>query len=131
MAIIHYDVTFERETPTLEKIKSRLDARMGLSTHLTKDSIDVRHDWPHIGAVRESGTFECDECDDSDLEVTVGTAGVRVSCVPSSTHPYFRESALAALIDLGGSFDARLHSYVAKKWTELSPSEKQVAWRDR
>jgi len=65
-----------------------------LRTHLVKDSIEPGHLWPHIGQVRESGTFECDECDDSDLEVTVGSSGVRISCVPSSTHPYFRESAL-------------------------------------
>jgi hypothetical protein len=79
--------------------------------------------------VRESGTFECDECEDSDLEMTVGSSGVRISCVPGSTHPYFRESALAALIDLGGSFEAKLHPFIAKKWGELSPAEKQVAWR--
>src|SRR5207249_9238714 len=98
-------------------------------TTLFRSSIEPGHLWPHIGQVRESGTFECDECDDSDLEVTVGSSGVRISCVPSSTHPYFRESALAALIDLGGTFDAKLHAYIAKRWTELSPSEKQVGWR--
>src|SRR5438309_8492952 len=100
MAIIHYDVTFVK-CPSLNQIKDKLDSRMGLRTHLVKDSIEGCHEWPHIGQVRESGTFECDECDDSDLEVTVGSSGVRISCVPSSTHPYFRESALAALIDLG------------------------------
>ena len=52
-----------------------------------------------------------------------------MTCVPSSTHPYFREIALAALVDLGGSFDAKLHPYVSRKWTELSPAEKQVGWR--
>ena len=129
MAIIHYDVVFPKGSPTLAQIKDKLDQRMGLRTHLVKDSIDVVHEWPHIGKVRESGTFECDECEDSDLEITVGSSGVRISCVPSSTHPYFRESALASLIDLGGAFEATLHAYVAKKWTELSPSEKQVAWR--
>ncbi|HEY4882216.1 MAG TPA: hypothetical protein VII08_01145 [Myxococcales bacterium] len=129
MAIIHYDVTFDSESPSLNQIKDKLDTRMGLRTHLVKDSIEPGHLWPHIGQVRESGTFECDECDDSDLEVTVGSSGVRISCVPSSTHPYFRESALAALIDLGGTFDAKLHAYIAKRWTELSPSEKQVGWR--
>jgi hypothetical protein len=129
MAIIHYDVTFG-STPKLEQIKDKLDSRMGLKTHLVKDSIDGVHLWPHIGTVRESGTFECDECEDSDLEMTVGSEGVRVSCVPSSTHPYFRESALAALIDLGGSFEAKLHGFVTKKWNELSPAEKQVGWRN-
>jgi hypothetical protein len=102
---------------------------MGLRTHLVKDSIEVPHHWPHIGQVRESGTFECDECDDSDLEVTVGSSGVRISCVPSSTHPYFRESALAALIDLGGNFDAKLHPIIGRRWSELSPAEKQLGWR--
>jgi hypothetical protein len=130
VAIIHYDVTFGNASPRLEQIKDKLDSRMGLKTHLTKDSIDVVHEWPHIGIVRESGTFECDECEDSDLEMTVGSQGVRVSCVPSSTHPYFRESALAALIDLGGEFDAKLHPFVTKKWNELSPAERQVGWRN-
>jgi len=129
MAIIHYDVTFDRNSPTLVQIKEKLDARMGLRTHLIKDSIEAAHHWPHIGQVRESGTIECNECDDSDLEVTVGSTGVRLSCVPSSTHPYFRESALASLIDLGGIFDAKLHPFVARRWSELSPAEKQVGWR--
>ncbi len=129
MAIIHYDVVFENGSPNLEKIKEKLDHRMGLRTRLQKDSVDEGHEWPHIGRVRESGTFECDECEDSDLEMTVGSTGVRISCVPSSTHPYFRESALAALIDLGGSFEAKLHPFVARKWSELSPADRQVGWR--
>ncbi len=129
MAIIHYDVTFEKGSPNLLAIKEKLDQRMGLRTHLIKDSIEGGHRWPHIGEVRESGTFECDDCEDSDMEMTVGSTGVRISCVPSSTHPYFRESALAALIDLGGDFDAKLHPIIGKKWSELSPAERQVGWR--
>ncbi len=129
MAIIHYDVTYEKGSPSLQQIKEKLDQRMGLRTHLVKDSIEAGHEWPHIGRIRESGTFECDECDDSDLEMTVGSTGVRISCVPLSTHPYFRESALAALIDLGGNFDAKLHPFIAKTWSELSPAEKQMGWR--
>ncbi|SRR5260221_4058955 len=129
MAIIHYDVVFPNGSPTLPQIKEKLDARMGLRTHLMKDSVEPGHTWPHIGQVRESGTLECDECQDSDLEITVGSTGVRVTCVPNSTHPYFRESTLAALIDLGGSFEAKLHPFVGKKWGELSPADRQVAWR--
>lgn len=129
MAIIHYDVIFPAGTPTLQQFKDKLDARMGLRTHLVKDAIDVVHEWPHIGAVRESGTLECDECEDSDLEATVGSRGVRISCVPSSTHPYFRESALAALVDLGGVFEARLHPFIGRKWSELSPADRQMGWR--
>ena len=127
MAIIHYDVIFEKGSPSLGAIKEKLDQRMGLRTHLMKDSVEPGHSWPHIGDVRESGTFECDECDDSDLEVTVGSSGVRISCVPASTHPYFRESALAALIDLGGEWKARLSPLVQKKWGELSGDERQPA----
>ena len=52
-----------------------------------------------------------------------------VTCVPSSTHPYFRESTLAALVDLGGSFEAKLHPFIGKKWSELSPADRQVGWR--
>jgi hypothetical protein len=129
MAIIHYDVVFPNGSPSLQQIKEKLDTRMGLRTRLQKDAVEPGHTWPHIGQVRESGTLECAECDDSDLEVTVGSTGVRVSCVPSSTHPYLRESTLAALIDLGGSFEARLHPFVGKKWGELSPADRQVAWR--
>ena len=130
MAIIHYDVTFA-SAPRLEQIKDKLDSRMGIKTHMTKDNIDGAHAWPYIGMVRESATIECDECDDSDLEITVGSTGVRISCVPSSTHPYFRESAIAALIDLGGNFDAKLDSFVGKKWSDLSADEKKVTWRAR
>jgi hypothetical protein len=130
MAIIHYDVTFSA-APTLEQIKDTLDGRMGIKTRMTKDNIDAAHAWPYIGMVRESGTFECDECDDSDVEITVGSSGVRISCVPSSTHPYFRESAIASLIDLGGSFDAKLDSFVSKKWSDLSADEKKITWRSR
>ena len=129
MAIIHYDVVFSKGSPSLNAIKEKLDQRMGLKTHLMKDAVEPGHTWPHIGDVKESGTFECDECEDSDMEMTVGSTGVRISCVPNSTHPYFRESALAALIDLGGDFDAKLHPFVGKKWNELSPADKQVAWR--
>lgn len=130
MAIIHYDVVFPNGgSPTLQQIKEKVDVRMGLKTHLQKDSVEPGHTWPHIGIVRESGTLECDECEDSDLEVTVGSGGVRVTCVPSSTHPYFRESTLAALVDLGGSFEAKLHPFIGKKWSELSLADRQVGWR--
>ena len=129
MAIIHYDVIFEKGAPTLLAIKEKLDGRMGLKTHLIKDSIEPGHTWPHIGSIKESGTVECDEAAESDLELTVGSTGVRVSCVPSSTHPYFRESTLAALIDLGGNFDARLDAFISKKWADLTAAEKQVTWR--
>ena len=129
MAIIHYDVVFEKGSPSLQQIKDKLDQRMGLKTHLSIDAVESGHEWPHIGVVKQSGTFECDECEDSDMEMTVGSMGVRISCVPSSTHPYFRESALAALIDLGGVFEAKLHPFIAKKWAELSPADRQVAWR--
>jgi hypothetical protein len=129
MAIIHYDIVFEKGSPTLQQIKDKLDQRMGLKTRLQKDSVESGHEWRHIGMIRESGTFECDECEDSDMEMTVGSTGVRISCVPSSTHPYFRESALAALIDLGGTFDAHLHPFIGKKWAELSPADRQVGWR--
>jgi hypothetical protein len=128
MAIIHYDVTFT-SAPKLEHIKDKLDARMGLKTRMSVEVIEVGHAWPYLGMVRESGTIECDECDESDLEMTVGSTGVRVSCVPSSTHPYFRESAIATLIDLGGIFDAKLDPFVAKKWKDLSADEKKATWR--
>ena len=105
MAIIHYDVTFEKDPPNLEIIKKRIEERTGLRVDLSRDSIEVRHDWPHIGAVRASGTLECDEVDGADLEVTVGSQGVRVTWVAPSTHPYFRDSAIGALVaTIGGCF---------------------------
>jgi hypothetical protein len=130
MAIIHYDVTFT-SAPKLEQIKDKLDARMGLKTRMSVEAIEVGHAWPYLGMVRESGTIECDECDESDLEVTVGSTGVRISCVPTSTHPYFRESAIATLIDLGGSFDAKLDAVVSKKWKDLTADEKKSTWRTK
>ena len=130
MAIVHYDVVFDekRGTPNLDKIKARLEERIGLRTQLSIDQLDkdVNHAWPHIGKVRQSGTIECDECDDSDLEMTVGSKGVRISCVATSINPYFRDSALAALVDLGGKWDAALPPMVGKKWGELSRAEKQI-----
>ena len=130
MAIIHYDVIFEK-SPTLEQFKVKVDQRMGLHTRLLKDAVEVAHAWPYLGMVRESGMLECPEAADSDMEVTVGSTGVRISCVPSSTHPYFRECALAALIDLGGSFEAKLQPFVGKKWSELSSEEKKARWLHR
>ena len=41
MAIIHYDVTYEKGSPNLQQIKEKLDQRMGLRTHLVKDSIEA------------------------------------------------------------------------------------------
>ena len=43
--------------------------------------------------------------------------------------PAVHGGILAALIDLGGNFDAKLHPFIAKRWSELSPAEKQVGWR--
>ncbi len=130
MAIVHYDVVFDEKMriPTIEQIKARLEERIGLKTVVAKDRLDkdVSHSWPHIGKVRESGTLECDECDDSDLEMTVGTTGVRISFVATSINPYFRDSTLAALIDLGGKWDAKLPPMVGKKWGELSRAERQI-----
>lgn len=126
MAIVHYDVVFPNETPNLEKVKQRLDQRTGLKTLLSVDRLEEVHSWPHIGEVRQSGTFECDEAADSDLEMTIGTKGVRISCVPDSIHPWFRDSAIATLVDLGGKWEARLSPLIAKKWSELSAGDRQI-----
>ena len=53
MAIIHYDVLFKKHAPTLEQLKEKLDARMGLNTHLAKDALEGGHAWPHLGMVKE------------------------------------------------------------------------------
>ena len=126
MAIIHYDVVFKGGVPALEKIKQGLEQRTGLKTMLAVDKLDEVHRWPHIGAVRESGTLECDEADDSDLELTVGSEGVRLSCVPGSIHPYFRDSVIATLVALGGKWDSKLSPLVAKKWAELSAADRHI-----
>ena len=126
MAIIHYDILFKKHAPTLEQLKEKLDARMGLNTHLAKDALEGGHAWPHLGMVKESGTLECEECDDSDMEVTVGSHGVRLTCVPDSLHPYFLQCAIAALVDLGGAWGAKLPSMVSFKWSDLSAAQKQV-----
>src|SRR5712692_5675923 len=106
MAIIHYDVVFEKGSPTLLAVKEKIDQRMGLRTHLVKDSIEKGHRWPHIGEVRESGTFECDKCEGSELAITVVSHGVRSTGVPALAHPASRGMALAALSDVGGIFEA-------------------------
>jgi len=129
VAIIHYDVTFSGRTPALIDLKHQVERRTGLEVHLWKDALDKDspHEWPHIGQVRESGTLECDECDGVDLEITVGTSGVRVTFVDPSVQTYFRDSVVASLIDLGGEWKARLSPLVQKKWGELSGDERQPA----
>jgi hypothetical protein len=127
MAIIHCDVVFKQHPPTLVKFKERLEARMGLQTHLLIDPLDSKtdHDWPHIGHVRETGTLECDEAEDSDMEVTVGSGGVRLTFMAETINEYFRDSSIAALVDLGGTWGARLSVLVMRKWAALSLTEKK------
>lgn len=128
MAIIHYDVTFPGNTPTLIDLKHQIEKRTGLEVHLWKDALDkdLDHEWPHIGHVRESGTLECDECDSCDLEITIGTTGVRMTFVDPSVQTYFRDSIVASLVDLGGEWKAQLSPLVCKKWTELSAQDRQA-----
>jgi len=128
VAIIHYDVTFSQGVPTLVDLKHQLEKRTGLEVHMWKDALDkdLDHEWPHIGHVKESGTLECDEADGADLEITLGTKGVRITFVDPSVQTYFRDSVVASLIDLGGEWKARLSPLVTKKWTDLSPQERQA-----
>jgi hypothetical protein len=128
VAIIHYDVTFSGNTPSLIDLKHQIEKRTGLDVHLWKDSLDkdLDHEWPQIGHVRESGSVECSECDDCDLEITVGATGVRVTFVDPSVQTYFRDAVVASLIDLGGEWKARLSPLVAKRWQDLSPQERRT-----
>ena len=48
------------------------------------------------------------------LEVRVGSTGVRISCVPSFDAPLLPGERAGALIDLGGTFDAKLHPFIGK-----------------
>lgn len=129
MAIIHYDVTFQDRVPTLLDLKHQIEKRTGLTVHLWKDSLDkdLDHEWPHIGHIRESGTLECDECDEADLEVTVGTSAVRITFVDPSVQLYFRDQVVQSLVDLGGEWKAKLSPLVTKKWNELQANERSVA----
>ena len=129
MAIIHYDVTFSQGVPTLVDVKRQLEKRTGLDVHFWKDGLDkdLDHEWPHIGHVKESGTVECDEADGADLAITAGTKGVRLTFVDPSVQPYFRDQVVAALVDLGGEWKAKLSPLVTKKWSDLSSQERQVA----
>jgi len=129
VAIIHYDVTFAQGVPTLVDLKHQLEKRTGLEVHLWKDALDkdLDHEWPHIGHVKESGTIECDEADGADLEITLGSKGVRLTFVDPSVQPYFRDQVVAALVDLGGEWKAKLSPLVTKKWSDLSSKEREVA----
>jgi hypothetical protein len=129
VAIIHYDVTFAQGVPTLVDVKHQLEKRTGLEVHFWKDALDkdLDHEWPHIGHVKESGTIECDEADGADLAITAGTKGVRLTFVDPSVQPYFRDQVVAALVDLGGEWKAKLSPLVTKKWSDLSSNERQVA----
>ena len=126
MAIIHYDVTFQRDTPSLDKIGKQIEARSGLKLSFERDHLDAdtTHTWPHIGKVRESASFECTQADGADFEITVGTKGVRVTCVFPGLNHYFRDQTLAALKDLGGDWKQALPKWTALKWSELSEREK-------
>jgi hypothetical protein len=128
VAIIHYDVTFQDTVPTLLDLKHQIERRTGLTVHLWKDSLDkdLDHEWPHIGHIRESGTLECDECDEADLEVTVGTHGVRITFVDPSVQLYFRDQVVQSLVDLGGEWKAKLSPLVTKKWNELQAADRSA-----
>jgi len=128
VAIIHYDVTFTQGVPTLIDLKHQVEKRTGLEIHLWKDALDkdLDHEWPHIGHVKESGSIECDEADGADLEITLGTKGVRITFVDPSVQPYFRDQVVAALVDLGGEWKAKLSPLVTKKWRDLSSTERQL-----
>src|SRR5258708_2756119 len=78
MATVHYRARFDSRLPNLEELKARIQERTGLAVALGKDSIDVSHEFPDIGRVREAGSLECDEAGDSDLDIMVGSLGVRV-----------------------------------------------------
>jgi hypothetical protein len=99
VAIIHYDVTFSQGVPTLVDLKHQVEKRTGLEVHMWKDALDkdLDHEWPHIGHVKESGSIECDEADGADLEITLGTKGVRLTFVDPSVQPYFRDQVVAVL----------------------------------
>jgi hypothetical protein len=129
VAIIHYDVTFSQGVPSLVDLKHQLEKRTGLEVHLWKDALDkdLDHEWPHIGHVKESGTIECDEADGADLAITLGTKGVRLTFVDPSVQPYFRDQVVAALVDLGGVWKAKLSPLVTKKWSDLSSQERRLA----
>jgi hypothetical protein len=129
VAIIHYDVTFAQGVPTLVDLKHQVEKRTGLEVHLWKDALDkdFDHEWPHIGHVKESGSIECDEADGADLEITLGTKGVRLTFVDPSVQPYFRDSVVAALMDLGGEWKAKLSPLVNRKWRDLTTQDKQMA----
>lgn len=122
MATIHHRVRFE-VPPTLENIMKKVRERTGLRVALGKDSIDPGHEWPDLGTIREAGSIECDDAGDSDLDVTIGTRGVRVDVVPG-TNLYFREVVLAALQDLGGKPEHKPGPIAEKKWSQLGEQDR-------
>lgn len=128
MAIIHHDVTFSNAPPRLVEIKKRLEARSGLEVHCILDRLDPEtvHVWPHIGQVKESGVFECDEANDTDFELTVGSTGVRITWVVPGINHYISHQTLATLKELGGTWEGSLPGTVTKKWSELSEAEKRA-----
>jgi hypothetical protein len=122
MAILHYKVRFE-VPPSLESVRKKVHERTGLRVDLGIDSIEPGHEWPDLGTIREAGSLECDEAGDSDIDVTVGTRGVRVDVVPG-TNRYFRDAVLAALQDLGGHPEHKPGALASKKWNQLGETER-------
>lgn len=128
MAIIHHDVLFPKRKPTLEDIKTKLEARTGLSMHCTREALDkeTAHVWPHIGKVKESAAFECEEADDADFELTIGSDGVRVTWAAPGINHYLSAQVLASLKDLGGKWESPIDPIAHKKWSDLSRAEKHA-----
>ncbi len=61
------------------------------------------------------------------MQPAVRFGNVAAHDVQIAAHIIDARKRLRAL--LGGSFEAKLHPFIAKKWSELSPADKQVAWR--
>ena len=123
MATLHLKVRFE-VPPKLEEVRRKVHQRTGLPVMLGRDSIDPGHQWPELGTIREAGSLECDEAGDSDLDLTIGTLGVRVDVVPG-TNLYFRDVVLAALQDLGGKSEHKPSAIADRKWSQLKEAERE------
>src|SRR5438132_1508282 len=89
MAIIHYDVTFVK-CPSLNQIKDKLDSRMGLRTHLVKDSIEGSHEAKASRTTKNAPWFRVDASWPKPLPSVDGhqwvTGEVGGSCMTADDH---------------------------------------------
>jgi hypothetical protein len=110
MGLVRIICQFSNGAPSVERIRSRVSERSGLTVAISDGWESRRTD--------RSGGFSHPEFQ-STVDFHIQDDTVRI-VVGTSTHSYLFHQTLAALQDLGGKFDypLRLPEFVTKKWND-------------